>query len=74
MSREGGGRGGTRWEARTVTAGEGSVTKINQVRYFNITLTWLSVELRHTGRLRRVIGAKDEPRNYVGVYIVVQKT
>jgi hypothetical protein len=48
--------------------------KINQVRYFNITLTRLSLQLRHRGRLRRVIGAKDEHRNAVGVYIVVQKT
>jgi hypothetical protein len=48
--------------------------KINQVRYFNITLTRFSPQLRHRGRLRRLIGAKDEPRNDVGVYIVVQKT
>jgi hypothetical protein len=27
IPRKGGGRGGTRWEARTVTAGEGFVTK-----------------------------------------------
>jgi hypothetical protein len=78
---EGGRRGGARWEAGPVTAGEGFVTDravqvnmINQVRYFNITLTRLSLQLRHRGGLSRMIGAKDEPRNDVGVQIVVQKT